>query len=72
MSDITRVNLRISPRAATKARSLNKYLSYQSSKTAWSKDANLLRSNLLETPTSKNYTVLNAFGRQHLRGKKAS
>lgn len=54
------IKVRVSSGSYSKFLLLNKYLNYSSAR-VWGRDTKLIRSNLLLTPSCKNYTVLLAF-----------
>lgn len=55
--------VKVSSLAHSKATQLDKFMRYSSAERAWGKDEKLLRYNLLLVPSSKNYTVLLAMGK---------
>ncbi len=56
------IGVKVSPAAQSKAKLLDKYLTFSSENNrSYGKDAMLLRSNLLVPEVSKNYRVLLAF-----------
>lgn len=57
------VSVRVSTESHKKARLLERFQKYSSAKGAWGKDQKMMRCNLLLVPTSKNYTVLLAMGK---------
>jgi hypothetical protein len=59
----SRIPVRISHGARSKAMQLERYAAYQRATRVWGKDEKLLRSNLLQVNGSTTYTVLLAFRR---------
>lgn len=57
--------IRVSAFCHKKAAQLNKFLVLNGAKSAWGKDQALIRTNLLQVPTSINYRVLLAMGRKN-------
>jgi hypothetical protein len=57
------VSVKVSTLAHKKAVQLERFQAYSSAKSVWGKDQKLLQCNILQVPTSKNYTVLLAMGR---------
>ncbi|MGZ3686963.1 MAG: hypothetical protein ACXWPM_06805 [Bdellovibrionota bacterium] len=55
--------LKVSKNSQSKMNQLGKYLTYSHAQ-VWGRDTKLLRSNLLVSPHSRNYTVLMAMGRR--------
>lgn len=57
------MSVKVSTSAHEKAVQLHKFQKYSTANRAWGKDEKLLKCNLLLVPSSKNYTVLLAMGR---------
>jgi hypothetical protein len=57
------VSVRVSSVSHKKATQLERFQKFSTANKVWGKDQKLLRCNLLLVPTSKNYTVLLAMGK---------